>query len=78
MVRSRGVLYPPFLMGRCANAQPPPIDVAAERFNVKLDFEDKDKIEYKMKTRQFVKVYGQMTSIMPFEMSAWEKPLRFL
>ncbi|KIN76923.1 type I restriction endonuclease subunit R [Sulfitobacter mediterraneus] len=56
----------------------PLIDAAAERFNVELDLEEKDKIDYKIKAKQFVKVYGQMASIMPFEVLAWEKLFWFL
>jgi type I restriction enzyme R subunit len=56
----------------------PLIDTAAERFNEELDLEDKDKIDYKIKAKQFVKIYGQMASIMPFEVLAWEKLFWFL
>ena len=61
-------------LGSC----PTLIDAAAERFNAELDLEDKDKIDYKIKAKQFVKVYGQMASIMPFEVLAWEKLFWFM
>ncbi|PJI86208.1 type I restriction enzyme R subunit [Yoonia maricola] len=54
------------------------IDVAADRFNTDLDLTDEDKIDFKIKARQFVKIYGQMASIMPFEVLAWEKLFWFL
>jgi type I restriction enzyme R subunit len=54
------------------------IDVAADRFNTELDLEDKDKIDFKIKAKQFVKIYGQMAAIMPFEVPAWEKLFWFL
>ena len=54
------------------------IAIAAERFNLTLELEDKDKIDYKIKAKQFVKIYGQMSSIMPYEVFAWEKLFWFL
>ncbi len=56
----------------------PMIDTAAERFNQELELEDKDKIDFKIKAKQFVKIYGQMASIMPFEVVDWEKLFWFL
>ncbi|MEE4210153.1 MAG: hypothetical protein V2I43_12900 [Parvularcula sp.] len=56
----------------------PLIDGAANRFNEELDLEDKDKIDFKIKAKQFVKIYGQMASIMPFEVLDWEKLFWFL
>lgn len=54
------------------------IDAAADRFNTQLELEDADKIDFKIKARQFVKVYGQMAAIMTFEMPDWEKLFWFL
>lgn len=56
----------------------PIIDLAAERFNSELDFEDDEKADFKIKAKQFVKIYGQMASIMPFEIINWEKLFWFL
>lgn len=56
----------------------PIIDTAANRFNIELDLEDEDKIDFKIKAKQFVKIYGQMASIMPYEIVAWEKLFWFL
>jgi len=56
----------------------PIIDVAAARFNSELDLEPEDKIDFKVKAKQFVKIYGQMASIMPFENIDWEKLYWFL
>jgi type I restriction enzyme, R subunit len=56
----------------------PIIDVAANRFNQELELEDKDKIDFKIKAKQFVKIYGQMASIMSFEIIDWEKLFWFL
>lgn len=54
------------------------IDVAAQRFNQELELEDEEKADYKIKAKQFVKIYGQMVSIMPYEIIAWEKLFWFL
>jgi len=62
-----------FFKGTDAQDLSPIVGVAAERFNTELDFDDKEKADYKIKTKQFVKIYGQMASIMPFEVVRWEK-----
>lgn len=56
----------------------PIIDVAAERFNSELELEDDEKADFKIKAKQFVKIYGQMASIMPFEVLKWEQLFWFL
>lgn len=56
----------------------PIIDAATDRFDFELEFEDEDKVDFKIKAKQFVKVYGQMAAIMPFEQLAWEKLFWFL
>ena len=56
----------------------PIIDVAAHRFNEDLKLEEEEKIDFKIKAKQFVKIYGQMASIMPFEVLNWEKLFWFL
>lgn len=56
----------------------PIIDIAAERFNATLELEDTAKADYKIKAKHFVKIYGQMASIMPYEVAAWEKLFWFL
>ena len=63
-----------------ANAQvlSPIIERAAERFVNELELEDDDKADFKIKAKQFVKIYGQMASIMPYEIMNWEKLFWFL
>lgn len=56
----------------------PIIDVAAKRFNEELELEDDEKADFKIKAKQFVKIYGQMAAIMPFEVIDWEKLFWFL
>jgi type I restriction enzyme R subunit len=63
-----------------ANAQElsPVLDLAADRFNSALGLEEKEKVDFKIKSKQFVKIYSQMASILPFEVIKWEKLFWFL
>ncbi len=56
----------------------PIIEVAVERFSHGLELEDEEKIDFKIKSKQFVKIYGQMASIIPYEVLDWEKLFWFL
>lgn len=56
----------------------PIIQIAEERFNAELELDDNAKADFKIKAKQFVKIYGQMASIMPYEMPVWEKLFWFL
>lgn len=56
----------------------PIIDIAADRFNSQLALEDSEKADFKIKAKQFVKIYGQMASILPYEVVQWEKLFWFL
>ena len=56
----------------------PIIDVAAERFNAGLELDNIQKADFKIKAKQFVKIYGQMAAILPFEVVKWEKLFWFL
>jgi type I restriction enzyme R subunit len=67
-----------YFKGVNAQELSPIIDIAAERFNSTLELEDKAKADYKIKAKQFVKIYGQMASIMPYEIAPWEKLFWFL
>jgi type I restriction enzyme R subunit len=67
-----------YFKGVDAQQLSPIIDKAAQRFNVDLELSDEKKADYKIKAKQFVKIYGQMASIMDYEMVAWEKLFWFL
>lgn len=67
-----------FIDGVDAQELSPLIDTAAARFNHELELENDDKVDFKIKAKQFVKIYGQMASIMPYEVVAWEKLFWFL
>jgi len=67
-----------FFEGSDAQQLSPIIDIAAKRFNMELDLEDDAKADFKIKAKQFVKIYGQMASIMDYEVMDWEKLFWFL
>ncbi|GAA4414546.1 type I restriction endonuclease subunit R [Nibrella viscosa] len=67
-----------YFKGVDAQQLSPIIDTAADRFNSGLELADNDKADFKIKAKQFVKIYGQMASIMPFEVLKWEKLFWFL
>lgn len=56
----------------------PIIERASERFIHELALEDDEKADFKIKAKQFVKIYGQMAAILPFEILNWEKLFWFL
>lgn len=62
-----------YFAGEDAQTLSPIIDIAANRFNAELELPDPEKIDFKIKAKQFVKIYGQMASIIPFEVLDWEK-----
>lgn len=61
-----------YFRGVDAKELSPIIQVDEQRFNQELELEDEDKADFKIKAKQFVKIYGQMASIMPQPMPAWE------
>ncbi|WP_421889771.1 type I restriction endonuclease subunit R [Marinoscillum sp.] len=67
-----------YFQGVDAQQLSPIIEVAVERFDKELNLEDEQKIDFKIKAKQFVKIYGQMASIIPYEVLDWEKLFWFL
>jgi type I restriction enzyme R subunit len=65
-----------FFNGEDAEKLHPIIDECVDRFNLVED--EEDKIDFKIKAKQFVKLYGQLACIIPFENVAWEKLHWFL
>lgn len=54
------------------------IDMAANRFCIELELDSSNKADYKIKAKQFVKIYGQMAAIIPYERLEWEQLFWFL
>jgi type I restriction enzyme R subunit len=67
-----------YFKGVNAQELSPIIDFAADRFNSGLELDDNAKADFKIKAKQFVKIYGQMASILPYEVVKWEKLFWFL
>jgi type I restriction enzyme R subunit len=58
-----------FFDGVEADQLSPILDTAAGRFD---ELEDDEKIDIKIKAKQFVKIYAQVACIIPFENADWE------
>ncbi|MCI5161058.1 MAG: type I restriction endonuclease subunit R, partial [Candidatus Electrothrix sp. AX5] len=56
----------------------PLLDQAALRFQQELELDEESKVDFKIKAKQFVKIYGQMAAIIHFEILAWEQLFWFL
>lgn len=56
----------------------PIIDTVAARFNDDPDLTDDDKADFKIKAKQFVKIYGQTAALIPNEVVKWELLFWFL
>lgn len=56
----------------------PIIGEAAGRFNAELNLSEERKADLKIKAKHFVKIYGQVAAIIPFENIRWEKLFWFL
>ncbi len=67
-----------YIHGATADQWAPIIDAAADRFNFEIDWPENGKADFKMKCKQFVKIYSRVAAIMPFEMKDWEKLFWFL
>lgn len=67
-----------YIHGANADQWAPIIDKAADRFNLEIDWPENGKADFKMKCKQFVKIYSRVAAIMPFEMKDWEKLFWFL
>lgn len=56
----------------------PLIQPAARRFNTELGLTDEHKADFKIKAKQFVKIYGQVSSITDISRPDWEQLFWFL
>ena len=56
----------------------PLIDRCARRFDTELGLELEDKADFKIKAKQFVKVYAQIACMLRFDLLEWEKLFWFL
>ena len=67
-----------YIHGAEADQWAPILDACAERFNIEIEWDENGKADFKMKCKQFVKVYSKVAAIMQFDMVEWEKLFWFL
>lgn len=67
-----------YFQGVEAHNLSPILDTAAARFNHELELNDDQKADTKIKAKQYVKIYAQMSSIIPYEVVGWEKLFWFV
>lgn len=67
-----------YIQGADADKWSPIIDTAAQRFNMEIEWAENGKADFKMKCKQFVRVYSKAAAIMEYEIKDWEKLFWFL
>ena len=67
-----------YVQGVEADRWAPVLDVAANRFNNEMEWDETNKADFKMKCKQFVKIYSRVAAIMSYEVKDWEKLFWFL
>lgn len=67
-----------YIQGKEADEWAPVIDTCAHRFNEEIEWEEDGKADFKMKCKQFVKIYSRMAAIMDYEVADWERLFWFL
>ena len=67
-----------YIHGEEADKWSPIIDRCADRFEHDIEWSDNGKADFKIKCKQFVKVYSRVAAIIPYEVADWEKMFWFL
>ncbi|RQP11915.1 MAG: type I restriction endonuclease subunit R [Chryseobacterium sp.] len=67
-----------YFSGIDAQQLSPIIDIAVQRFETELEWDNEQQADFKIKAKQFVKIYGQVAALLPFEIIGWEKLFWFL
>ncbi|MBR1490257.1 MAG: type I restriction endonuclease subunit R [Bacteroidales bacterium] len=67
-----------YVHGAPADEFAPIIDRAAFCFNTEIEWPENGKADFKMKCKQFVKIYSRVAAIMDYEVVDWEKLFWFL
>lgn len=62
-----------YIHGADADQWAPILDEAAHRFNEEIEWEENGKADFKMKCKQFVRVYSRVAAILEYEVLDWEK-----
>ena len=67
-----------YIHGAEAEKWAPILDTAGVRFNKEIEWPENGKADFKMKCKQFVKVYSKVAAIIDYEVADWEKLFWFL
>ena len=62
-----------YIHGADADQWAPILDEAAHRFNEEIEWEENGKADFKMKCKQFVRIYSRVAAILEYEVPDWEK-----
>ena len=54
------------------------IDAAVHRFEHEIEWEEEDRIDFKMKAKQFTRIYSRVAAILDYSMPKWEKLFWYL
>lgn len=67
-----------YIQGAEADQWAPILDAAVERFDKEIDWAENGKADFKMKCKQFVRVYSRVAAIIDYEVLDWEKLFWYL
>ena len=62
-----------YMHGADADQWAPILDSAVERFEQEIEWAENGKADFKMKCKQFVRVYSRVAAIIEYEVPDWEK-----
>ena len=67
-----------YIRGAEAYEWAPILDTAVQRFDHEIEWADNGKADFKMKCKQFVRVYSRVAAILDYEVTDWEKLFWYL
>lgn len=67
-----------YLHGADQDRLAPLLDTAQHRYDEEIEWPENGKADFKMKCKQFVKIYSRIAAIMAFDAPAWEKMYWYL
>ena len=62
-----------YVHGADADQWAPILDEAVHRFNNEIEWAENGKVDFKMKCKQFVRIYSKVAAILEYEVPDWEK-----
>lgn len=67
-----------YIHGAEASEWAPILDTAVHRFDHEIEWAENGKADFKMKCKQFVRVYSRVAAILDYEVAEWEKLFWYL